>query len=226
MDNANIEYFWTDRCSQQALQADTALTEIANNLHLACREIKRTPPEALYQALGQLRAIRHEYERFSKEFAPFEEKATRALVDHETERQRPAPAPLQPDKTAKVGTPQYERLRSRPGWPNLISPEAAAQAFGIAAEIYYIEQPAWPAQGSFDSKEFLARTKFEKWAKKRASALHHLCILLSEFQRPADRTNGGRAGKQAIAELIRDLAEEWAELDRQVVGALLEAINR
>lgn len=218
---------WIAACNAQAQQAETALTYLGNHLHLACREISHTPPGELRPVLAQLRAIRAPFASYMKEYAPFEDKAARALVDFEAETHRPAlAAPAALENTAKKGTPQYERLRARQGWPYLISPEAAAQVYGIAADVYYNDQPTEAARGSFDSKTFQVRTKFEKWAKKRASALHHLCIILSEFQRPGDRTFGGGPGKRAIAELIRDYVEEWHELDRQVVAAILEAVDR
>lgn len=226
MENSKIEYYWLDQCKERAAQAERALMTLGNKLPEACREIHRAPTGAISLALKQLRAIRYQYEHFAKEFVPFEDKAARDLIRRDMEAARPVSYYVPPAEREREGTPQYERLKARKGWPWLINAEKAAQTFGIAADVYYYDQTTPAARGSFDSKTIQVRKKFQTWAQKRASALHHLCLILSEFQRPGDRTNGGGPGKQAIAELIRDYVEEWQELDRLVVAALLEAVDR
>lgn len=217
-----------------ARRAELALLDLANATREAGPEILRNGSAGqIREALANGRGIRAPYTSYMQAFAAFDEKASYKLRDYEAalaaRNQAQAdtpPTPAAVKEATKKGTPKYEALRALPGWPCLIDPEAAAQAFGIANDIYFLDQPSWPAWGSFDHKAaFLMRGKFEKWAKRTASALRHLCIMLSEFQRPGDPSHSGRASKQAIAQLIKDQAKEWRQLERQVIDAIMEAAD-
>lgn len=222
------ESLWLKEFCEKARQAETELLELSRILPIAGPEILRNAePGGIRQALAQVRAIRAPYEHFLQQFEPFDNAASKRLIEYEASFSRPAQEPpylaAESAKLARKGTPKYEQLKALPGWPVLINPEAAAQEYGLAIEIYYTDQPTRPAYGSFDQKAFILRGKFEKWAKKKSSALHHLCIALSEFQRPSDSSYGGRANKQALAELIQDKAQEYQQLENLVVDAILEA---
>ena len=173
--------------------------------------------------LAAARGIRTPYANFIKAYSPLEETARMKLGQIEEWEPEPEAQPAPLDKTDRKGTPKYQQLRAQPGWPKLINPEKAARIFGETNDFYFLDQPCWPAPGSFDAKAFLMRVKFEKWAGRAASSLHHLCNILSLFQRPCDRTNGGREGKRALAKLIKEETEERQKLESSIIEAILEA---
>lgn len=213
---------------EKARQAEIALIALSNMLPEAGPDIlHNADPGGIRQALAQARAIRAPFDHFLQRFEPFDKAASKRLIEYEASFSKPAQEPpylaAESAKLARKGTPKYEQLKALPGWPVLINPEAAAQEYGLAIEIYYTDQTTRPAYGSFDQKAFILRGKFEKWAKKKSSALHHLCIALSEFQRPSDSTYGGRANKRALAELIQDKAQEYQQLENLVIEAIQEA---
>lgn len=214
-------------------QADQALLELANTFSQAARYLLQSGDiHKIREAQAYGRSLRGHYTNFMKDYARFDEAASLLILEDETayrartrQRQDP-PAPAAAGGKEKKGTPKYERLKAQPGWPWLIRAEEAVQAYGIATDVYFEDQYEWAASGSFDRKAGLLRRKFDKWASKSASALHHLCMIAAEFQRPSDRSNGGRPGKQALAALIRDQAEVWQDLVTEAVEAILEAADQ
>lgn len=120
----------------------------------------------------------------------------------------------------KKGTPRYERLKAQPGWPVLDDPAGAVRYFIEAAGEHYGYAPRDPRAGSFEDKQTLLATKFQKFVLRQSSALHHLCILLSEFQRPSDYS---REGKRALVEVIRERLEETQALEQLLLDAFQEA---
>ena len=159
-----------------ARRAEIALIDLANNMNETAPEILRNGNEGqIREALAYGRAIRAPFYHFVQTFTAFDEKASYKLRDFEAvyNAQRQAketalPTPAAVKEAQRKGTPKYEALRALPGWPCLIDPEAAAQAFGVANDIYFIDQPSWPTWGTFDHKAaFLMRGKFLKWAKMK-----------------------------------------------------------
>ena len=120
----------------------------------------------------------------------------------------------------RKGTPRYERLKARPGWPELDDPAEAVRDFIEAAGLHFGYAPRDPRAGSFEDKQTLLASKFQKFVLRQSSALHHLCIMLSEFQRPSDYS---REGKQALVEVIRDRLEQTQELEQMLLDAFQEA---
>lgn len=217
------------RLAYQARQTLDELTRITPYIRKRARQTN--DKEIVRTALANGRAIRGAYASFLKELTAFDESACLVLLEYDKSLWMPQPQDAGADSATtatqdKRGTPKYRRLAAMAGWPYLIDKEAAAQSFGLANEEYFLDQPSWPAGGSFDSRAFILRGKFEKWAAKTASALHHLCAILTLFQRPGDKSNGGRAGKLALAKLIQDYLDEWQGLERQVIDAIQEAAEQ
>jgi hypothetical protein len=120
----------------------------------------------------------------------------------------------------RKGTPRYEALKARPGWPVLDDPAAAVRDFIEAAGESFGYAPRDPKAGSFEDKQTLLASKFQKFVLRQSSALRHLCIMLSEFQRPSDYS---REGKGALVEVIRERLELTQELEQLLLEALQEA---
>lgn len=120
----------------------------------------------------------------------------------------------------RKGTPRYESLKGRACWPVLDDPAGALREFIETAGDHYGYAPRDPRAGSFEDKQTLLATKFQKFVLRQSSALHHLCIMLSEFQRPSDFS---REGKRALVEVIRERLEQTQELELELLDAFLEA---
>lgn len=214
-------------------QAEKALLGLANSFSLAAKYLlKEGNTDEIKAARAYGRGLRGQYTRFMKDFERFDEAATRLLVEDETayragirRQAAPPPPPMPASGKERKGTPRYERLKARPGWPWLINAEEALQAYGVAIDMYYLDQCEWAGPNTFDRKAVLMRRKFDKWAGRSASALHQLCVIASEYQRPCQQSFGGKPGKQALAALIKDSLEEWQELERQVLAAIQEAAD-
>ena len=120
----------------------------------------------------------------------------------------------------KKGTPRYESLKARAGWPVLDDPAGALRDFIDTAGDFYGYAPRELKGGSFEDKQALLAAKFQKFVLRQSSALRNLCVLLSEFQRPSDYS---REGKRALVEVIRDRLGMTHALEGLILAAFQEA---
>ncbi len=75
-----------------------------------------------------------------------------------------------------------------------------------------------PAPHTLEGKAVLILTKLTKWARRQASAQHHLAAVLTALQRP-----GSPEMKRGLVELVEERVEEYRALEDAVLEALEEA---
>lgn len=118
--------------------------------------------------------------------------------------------------TKRRGRALFRELESRREWPYIdkwhnqtLKLDHTLTEWGRP-----LNQDAKP--GTFESKAGLIKTKFLKVCKGQGAAVHQLCVILAELQRPGDK-----ALKQAVAAVV----EERLEVYNRVCGELLAAIK-
>jgi len=104
----------------------------------------------------------------------------------------------------------FNQLKQNKEWPNIDDYSYYLAEFAMTASA----DDTATGSGSFESKLPLLIAKWEKVMKRQASAAHHLCIMLAEFQRP-----GSNLLKYDLAALIQERMKEYRRLEAQLCAA-------
>ena len=101
-------------------------------------------------------------------------------------------------------------------WPNLDDWKVSASDMSAFIS-NHMDAISYAKDGNFEDKVYIIARKFDKVMRRQASAVHHLCRILSEFRR-----QGSAKMKRSLAWIIQFRMEEYMGLEKDLLEVLQE----